>query len=580
MKQITRTLLSLFLALILLVQVSSSAGAYPAPKYGAQDGISKFENEVPMSFSHQCAWRMAPSNSLPAVYHSIAMGIDAIEADVMLSKDGVLVLMHDTTVDKMVVGSTGLVSNYTWAQLKSMPLRPGQGGTGTTKATLTAEQATILNTLPNYAAHYGKAAAAGDTVKVSRFDDCLDLMAIYGPRTIVTIDKITSQDIFVACYKLLREKGMLQNAWFAITKSVSDTNTWATAAANAWNAAYPNDPITQNDVKNSMIVMAIMGAPPNVSYMESHFKNGSYLKAVEVTYNANDIAKAEPVIKDSFAAFCDSHDVRLYGSTIATGGWSGGRPDSEKTWAYMLDLGFDGIKSDRPSELSAYLYDYNRQRSSNERIQAEHFHNMNSVDAYFSLPLEADSSMNKVVNNLRNGEWLEYRNVYFSGKEYQLKIGVRGLKSGSTLKFYVDSISSGNLIATYTLGSDSAVGEKTVTLNKTLTAGEHKIFVQASGAGSTNLANLDYFTFVRDAGYLFFDFDNSAASQARYQNKSYNNVNYDVASSWFGARTSTPVISNGELSVTVNAGETTSYYYIETGTHWEAHPLSYTPSTD
>ncbi len=52
------------LALILLVQVSSSAGAYPAPKYGAQDGISKFENEVPMSFSHQCAWRMAPSNSL------------------------------------------------------------------------------------------------------------------------------------------------------------------------------------------------------------------------------------------------------------------------------------------------------------------------------------------------------------------------------------------------------------------------------------------------------------------------------------------------------------------------------------
>ncbi|MBR6826399.1 MAG: hypothetical protein IKM59_07625, partial [Oscillospiraceae bacterium] len=226
-----------------------------------------------------------------------------------------------------------------------------------------------------------------------------------------------------------------------------------------------------------------------------------YLKAVEVTYGADNATAYEEIITSSFDAFCDENNIALYGSTISTGGWSGGRPDSEKTWAYMLDIGFDGIMTDRASELSAYLYDYNRQRTSNETIQAEHFHNMKSVDANFSLPLEANSSMNKVVNNLRNGEWMEYRNISLTGKENQLKIGVRGLLKGAKLNFYIDSISDSNLIGTYTLAADSAVGAKTVSLSKFLPAGVHKIFVQASGTASTNLANLDYFTFVCNSDY-------------------------------------------------------------------------------
>ncbi|MBP3411646.1 MAG: hypothetical protein J6K89_00115, partial [Oscillospiraceae bacterium] len=567
----------LLLALILLLQLSPVAAAYPAPSHGAQDGISKFEKEIPMSFTHRSAWRLAPENSLPAIYHSIAMGIDAVEVDVMLSKDGVLALMHDTTIDRNVVGYTGKVADYNWSQLKSMPLRPEQGGSGTTKFTMTATQAKIMNTLPNYASHYGKAAASGDTVNVARFDDCLDLMAIHGPRTMVTIDKCSSQAVFVACYKLLREKDMLGNAYFKISQSVSTLNTWATAAANAWNTAYPSDKITQADVKNSIIYMHVMGTP-NESTLQAHLNNGTYLKAVEVTYNATNAANCESLITGSFDAFCDKNNIALYCSTISTGGWSGGRPDSEKTWAYMLGIGFDGIQTDRASELADYLYDYNRQRASSETIQAESFQNMSSVDAYFSLPLEADSSMNKVVNNLRNGEWLEYRNIFFNGKEYQLRLGVRGLLKGATLKFYIDSVSSGNLIGTYTLAADSAIGVKTINLSKTIPAGEHKLFVQASGTAGKDLANLDYFGFVRDAEYLYFDYTNTSKDQSRYNRKTYGNVNYDLATSWFtpGGRTDGTVVADGNISITVKAEDTTTYHYIETGTYWENHPLNYT----
>ena len=200
----------LLLVLVFLLQLAPTvSAAYPTPNHGAQDAISKFQKEIPLSFTHRSAWRLAPENSLPAIYHSIIMGIDAVEIDVMLSKDGVLCLMHDATIDRNVVGYTGKVADYNWSQLKSMPLKPEQGGSSvTTKATLTAAQAKIMNTLPNYATHYGKSAASGDTVNVARFDDCLDVMAIYGPRTMVTIDKCSTQNVFVACYKLLREKGM------------------------------------------------------------------------------------------------------------------------------------------------------------------------------------------------------------------------------------------------------------------------------------------------------------------------------------------------------------------------------------
>ncbi len=569
----------LLLALLLLLQLTPVSAAYPTPTYGAQDAISKFEREIPLSFTHRGAWRMAPENSLPAIYHSIAMGIDGIEIDVMLSKDGVLTLFHDTTINRTVVGSTGNVADYNWSQLKSMALRAEQGGSSfTTAYALTAAQAKILNSLPNYKAHYGADAASGGKVYPARFDDCLDMVKMYGPKTLITIDKCSSQAVFVACYKLLREKNMLNNAFFKISQSASTINTWATAAANAWNAAYPNDTITQADVKNTMLHMHVMGKP-NASTLQSHLNNGTYLKAVEVTYNATNAAEYEEIITSSFDAFCDQNNIGLYGSTISTGGWSGGRPDSEKTWAYMLGIGFDGIMTDRSSELSAYLYDYNRQRASNETIQAEHFHNMNSVNANFSLALEANSSMNKVVNNLRNGEWLEYRNVYFTGEEYQLKIGVRGLLKGAKLNFYIDSISSGNLIGTYTLAADSAVGAKTINLSKSVLAGEHKLFVQASGTASTNLANLDYFSFVRDADYLFFDFTNTSADQARYNTKSYGNINYDLATNWYApaGRTSAPAIADGNISITVAAGDTTTYHYIETGTDWESHPLSFTP---
>ncbi len=76
--------------------------------------------------AHRADWRNFPENSLEAIESAIAMGVDIIELDIKMTKDGHLVLMHDKKLDRTTSGK-GLVSDYTLAEIKKMVLRAGQG---------------------------------------------------------------------------------------------------------------------------------------------------------------------------------------------------------------------------------------------------------------------------------------------------------------------------------------------------------------------------------------------------------------------------------------------------------------------
>jgi glycerophosphoryl diester phosphodiesterase len=67
-----------------------------------------------------------PENSLAALKHCINEGVLFIEIDLQKTKDGVLVLMHDTTVDRMTNG-TGAIANLTLEEIKSLNLYQGSG---------------------------------------------------------------------------------------------------------------------------------------------------------------------------------------------------------------------------------------------------------------------------------------------------------------------------------------------------------------------------------------------------------------------------------------------------------------------
>jgi glycerophosphoryl diester phosphodiesterase len=69
--------------------------------------------------AHRGASDTHPENTLAAFREAIRLGVHMIEFDVALSKDGQLVLMHDTTVDRTTDGD-GPVSELTLAELKKL----------------------------------------------------------------------------------------------------------------------------------------------------------------------------------------------------------------------------------------------------------------------------------------------------------------------------------------------------------------------------------------------------------------------------------------------------------------------------
>lgn len=75
-----------------------------------------------MIFAHRGDWRNAPENSLKAFQNCINEGLDGIEVDVQLTKDSVLVVMHDQTLDRTTTGK-GNVSDYTYAELQKLYLK-------------------------------------------------------------------------------------------------------------------------------------------------------------------------------------------------------------------------------------------------------------------------------------------------------------------------------------------------------------------------------------------------------------------------------------------------------------------------
>ena len=75
------------------------------------------EGRRPVVLAHQGASGHAPSNTMESFKKAVEMGADILELDVHTSKDGVVVVHHDATVDRLTNGS-GHITGMTLAELR------------------------------------------------------------------------------------------------------------------------------------------------------------------------------------------------------------------------------------------------------------------------------------------------------------------------------------------------------------------------------------------------------------------------------------------------------------------------------
>lgn len=68
---------------------------------------------------HRGAASEAPENTLASIEKALTYGVDRVEVDVQMTKDGQIILMHDRTLNRTTSGK-GAVKNLTLAEIKEL----------------------------------------------------------------------------------------------------------------------------------------------------------------------------------------------------------------------------------------------------------------------------------------------------------------------------------------------------------------------------------------------------------------------------------------------------------------------------
>ena len=93
--------------------------------------------------AHRGDWRNHPENSLPAIASCIEQGVDMVEIDLQRTKDGVLILMHDPTLDRTTNGH-GRVDEHTYPEIAELRLKAMHGACLTRNHVPTLQEALEL----------------------------------------------------------------------------------------------------------------------------------------------------------------------------------------------------------------------------------------------------------------------------------------------------------------------------------------------------------------------------------------------------------------------------------------------------
>jgi glycerophosphoryl diester phosphodiesterase len=83
------------------------------------DWLVRKPGSAPLVIAHRGSSGVAPENTIASLELAVSQGATAVECDVVLSADGVPIVIHDTTLDRTTSGS-GDVSALDWSDLAKL----------------------------------------------------------------------------------------------------------------------------------------------------------------------------------------------------------------------------------------------------------------------------------------------------------------------------------------------------------------------------------------------------------------------------------------------------------------------------
>jgi glycerophosphoryl diester phosphodiesterase len=246
--------------------------------------------------AHRGDWRNAPENSLRGLQNCIELGVDMVEVDLAMTKDSVLVLMHDETIDRTTSGE-GFIHNWILDSLQKLNLKLYDG-------TLTQEKIPTLE----------------------------DFMMQSKGKTEVFIDK--GYQYIEQAYRILEKTGTLDEAHFLGFVSgdqYQQDYPEVYKLVNYIPLILPSDTIVQQLTSYEQI---------RPQYYLYSFQDEDALQLSTVT---NTASKAYAIATTQVGRYCAGHTDSL---SLRNPG---------KGWGWVIDNGFNSICTDFPEQLIAYL---------------------------------------------------------------------------------------------------------------------------------------------------------------------------------------------------------------------------------
>jgi glycerophosphoryl diester phosphodiesterase len=110
------TVFSVLMIVFVGIYVFFVLAAPPMPEHPFFD---RGEDDSVLVIAHQGGDGLRPSNTMAAFEHAAELGADVLEMDIHSTADGVLVTIHDETVDRTTDG-TGRVQDFTFEELQEL----------------------------------------------------------------------------------------------------------------------------------------------------------------------------------------------------------------------------------------------------------------------------------------------------------------------------------------------------------------------------------------------------------------------------------------------------------------------------
>jgi len=254
------------------------------------------QNEHIRVVAHRGDQQNFPENSLEGVQSCIEMGVDMVEVDVALTKDSVIVLFHDKTLERTTNG-VGKLENWTYDSIQSLYLKDRFGK-------LTSYKVPTLEQLMN--------------LTKGRMDVFIDKGYPIMPIVVDVLEKTGTIDQafflgFVSGYKFKED--------YPVLSSSVDYMPLLT----------PSDSI--NELINSFD-----------SVRSSYFLYSFYEEDKDLLKSVKMVATNHTAMATTqVSQYCAGHTDSI--SLI----------DPEKGWGWIINHGFNAICTDHPEELLQYL---------------------------------------------------------------------------------------------------------------------------------------------------------------------------------------------------------------------------------